>query len=425
MARPVCTLHPNGRVKRDGYYGRGEARYQRWKCMPDNEDRPHLIAAGELSVQLVGGDEGACRHCERDWAEGEGMPQGTGDWFIFKQKAEALVHLAEGGAWSLRRAGQQARRRAGRQARRARRGAVRYSRNGRMAGDWVPQYAPVIVDAMRERGVLPTHWPQTITADSFDVRVKALRPNGRPLQGGRSIYHVFVAVGYPEGQKGGRLWHVAAFPKNNERCWAEFFGQLHGEPEVLVADRDANLRRGAERAFLNTQYFPCTWHLMETVREVLWRAQMNSSNELLYRLVRPDTFADPWAWVAFRRTLNDYLSGEHQHFTFRQIDGLLSVHRWVQRNEPEIQRCLFTAHRPDSNGLAEEHLRMLGAKLGDRRRNFRNLPRLNWLLKLMMLHQLDEADEDDWALILRDNHLAHDGKPPPRRYTDGQVIQKP
>lgn len=45
--------------------------------------------------------------------------------------------------------------------------------------------------------------------------------------------------------------------------------------------------------------------------------------------------------------------------------------------------------------------------LGDRRCSFRNLPRLNALLKLVLLDLRGEADEAEWARILRENHRRH------------------
>jgi hypothetical protein len=66
---------------------------------------------------------------------------------------------------------------------------------------------------------------------------------------------------------------------------------------------------------------------------------------------------------------------------------------------------------------------MVRRHLGDRRRQFRNLPRLNALLKLVLLDLRGEADEAEWARILRENHRSHHGKPPPRRLVDGQLIQ--
>jgi hypothetical protein len=65
---------------------------------------------------------------------------------------------------------------------------------------------------------------------------------------------------------------------------------------------------------------------------------------------------------------------------------------------------------------------MVRRLLGDRRRSFRNLPRLNSLLKLVLPDLRGEADEAEWARILRENHRRHEGKPPPRRLVDGKLL---
>lgn len=53
----------------------------------------------------------------------------------------------------------------------------------------------------------------------------------------------------------------------------------------------------------------------------------------------------------------------------------------------------------------------------------RNMARLNCLLKLMALEIRGEASANEWARILRDNHLNHEGKPPPRRVVEGQLVR--
>ena len=53
------------------------------------------------------------------------------------------------------------------------------------------------------------------------------------------------------------------------------------------------------------------------------------------------------------------------------------------------------------------------------------LRRLNSILKLMLLDLRGQADESQWARILRENHLAYHGQPPPRRRVDGQLIKLP
>jgi hypothetical protein len=53
---------------------------------------------------------------------------------------------------------------------------------------------------------------------------------------------------------------------------------------------------------------------------------------------------------------------------------------------------------------------------------FRNLHCLNYVLTPMLLELRGAASVTAWARILRENHRAHEGKPPPRRVHDGEVL---
>jgi hypothetical protein len=108
MAAPTCSQHSKGRVRRHGYYGKRK-QYVRWECVPDDGTRPHYIRPA-LSSKLVGGRQGCCVECEREWREAEGMPTGTRDGFTLRDKAAALVRLAAGE--SFRDVGEFVRRRA-------------------------------------------------------------------------------------------------------------------------------------------------------------------------------------------------------------------------------------------------------------------------------------------------------------------------
>lgn len=83
--------------------------------------------------------------------------------------------------------------------------------------------------------------------------------------------------------------------------------------------------------------------------------------------------------------------------------------------------CSTTRTGRTTSSYSKEHPGAGRDRLGERRRNFRNLPRLNSLLRLMLLDLRGQADESQWARILRENHLAHHGQPPPRRRIDGQI----
>jgi hypothetical protein len=41
----------------------------------------------------------------------------------------------------------------------------------------------------------------------------------------------------------------------------------------------------------------------------------------------------------------------------------------------------------------------------------------------MTMQLRGEASTTAWARLLRDNHRVHDGKPPPRRLHDGELLK--
>ncbi len=147
MARPVCSRHPQARVKRNGYYGK-DKQYVLWRCAGGDGDRPHQIRP-ELSIRLVGGLEGVCEQCERPWEPTDGLPQAVRDRYVLRHKIEAL--LAMGRGESYRQAGWNARRTAQRPTRPGR--TRSFSADSRMTGDWVGQYAEILAGAL-----LPDRW---------------------------------------------------------------------------------------------------------------------------------------------------------------------------------------------------------------------------------------------------------------------------
>ena len=209
---------------------------------------------GDLRPKLVGGLHGSCDECERRWEPTDGLPSARYDNFVLRAKAQALVDIARGGL-SLRAAAHEVRmavieRRTGR-----RPPSHTVKRDGRMARDWVSQYADIIAGRY-----LPTEWPRLITVDSFDVRVTAFDAKGNPLKKGKHLYSVFAAVGYGPGNHRGQLWHVAAFAA--ERA---------GVPRALPAARRAArgrrcdgawaIRNAAAWAFPKAEVYLCAWHL--------------------------------------------------------------------------------------------------------------------------------------------------------------------
>jgi hypothetical protein len=407
-------------VRRNGYYGKYRE-FVRWQCVPGNGDAPHYLSRSLRSEpfarKLVGGVHAGCDECEREWTATDGMPSASYDKFVLRAKAEMLLGVAHG--LSIRGAANGARmaaveRRTGRRPL-----PWSVSRDGRLGRDWVSRYTGLLADAL-----LPKRWPETIVVDSFDVRIPTFDADGFPLKKGRYLYSVFLAVGYPRGNRRGAPWLAAAFAGESEREWREFFRLLPGKPTSIVCDGSWAIRNAAAWAFPKATVYPCAWHLFDGLFQRLRAAGLWNNRRLIYRLLEgeEDNFTDPARWARVEDALRRYLNADRSKLPPKTADALEALERWLTRNEEKIAVALAGAHWPPTIGHVEEHLDTIQSRLGDRRRAFRNLPRLNCVLNLMLLHLRGQASVPSWARILRDHH--QDGKPAGRPH-DGQIIRVP
>jgi hypothetical protein len=101
---------------------------------------------------------------------------------------------------------------------------------------------------------------------------------------------------------------------------------------------------------------------------------------------------------------------------------MVKLGRWLSANENAIVRSLVEKHWPVTVGAIERPLREMKTAIYDRRANLKNLARVEHLLMLAQLRQMGHADEREWAAVLRSNHLAHEGTPPPRRQVDDPAL---
>jgi hypothetical protein len=404
-------------VKRDGYYGK-DKQFVRWKCMASDGDRPHLIRP-ELSIRLVGGLEGACEVCERPWEPTDGLPQAVRDRFVLRHKVEALVAMGRGesyrqAAWNARRIAKHP----------TRPGRTRsFSDDRRMSGDWVGQYAEILATAL-----LPDRWPSyAIAVDEYDVRTIRFRDDATRVQRGGDAYTVLGVVGYESADGPGRLWRLAARPSGGEADWASAFEELPGAPEVIVSDGAWGARNAAIARWEGIRAYGCAWHREERARKRLAVAGHVGNTTLLARLllrrdaagrVPCEVFTDPWAYLCFRRALRAEIEATGS-------PELVMLESALNKEREQIWRELTEPHKPLSIGAVEDNLDQVQRLLGDRARLFGNLPRLNGLLQLVQLHLTRLDDPAAYSRILRENHLAHAGSPPPRRQHDGAGLAMP
>lgn len=89
-----CPQHPNGRVRRYGYYGKHD-QYQRLQCVPPNEEA-HFFRP-PLPMRMVGrgrGPTGGRAPGQRPWGPGEGLPPVREHGYTVRDVAATLIRPA-------------------------------------------------------------------------------------------------------------------------------------------------------------------------------------------------------------------------------------------------------------------------------------------------------------------------------------------
>lgn len=413
MARPQCSQHPNGRVWKHGRYGKND-QYQRWRCIPAGEADPHTFSR-VLPRKQVGG--GVCLECERDWEDGQGMPSAVRDRYTLRDKAVTLLKLAEG--HSYRDASQLARIRAG-QWTKGENGDRVFSRDGRLAGDWVSQYAETVASED-----LPDNWPTSVLVlDHITLKRLDTDEEGEPKQGGKVAFHVFGAMGYQDtsgAEEGERprdpkLYALGAYKWLGNEAWADFFDRLDGRPSYVVCDAHKGLRKALRERWPDVPVYPCVYHLYRTTLRHVRKNDLGDT-ELAKRLSKKSFYRED-DFDALCYLLDQLQQERWSGLTDKQQEGVSKIDRVVERSQAGIQRHINEPRYPLSTGALERLLRRIKRYLYDRRNVLRNMVRLNDLLALMAARQRTPVDIREWSRRLREEHQDRNGTPLPRRLVD-------
>jgi hypothetical protein len=323
------------------------------------------------------------------------------------------VRVAQG--WSYRSVAEWARTHAGYT---RRRGSFRLaSVDGRVAGDWVEQYAPILAERY-----LPTRWAKgPLVLDQLPIHVRDFT-TAKPRQSGRISFFVFGAVAYPGGRA--HVWRTEAFEQDSRHEWEEFLRGLPGRPAYVVCDRKASMRNAIEAVWPGIRIYPCVEHLRMNLIERLHKTGLYDRRRSLVKLAEAklNPFNDIGSYLILRTMLDRYLAADWSRMTKKQRDERDRLAKWLDGVEPDIARSLVERHWPVSAGAIERPLRELKNSLYDRRYALRNLDRLNCLLVLYQLHQMGRCNERDWAAALRHDHIKRGGRPPTRRQLDNPAL---
>jgi hypothetical protein len=326
--------------------------------------------------------------------------------FAAREVGEALVSVAKG--TSYRAAAEVARRKAGRvpagNPDRRRRSSAN---EGQLVANWVDVCSEFVC-----AGELPDRWPDTVAVDSQNFRIRT-GPNA--WRG----FHVLAAVGRERGEPGKwaptpRVWRLEPFAHKDQASWEAFFGALEGAPRVVVSDADNALALAIPSVFGDAlaEHRQCEWHLGRKLRQHVPDAILDDHKHPITRAL-PSAFHTPQAW----RTLDQAIRDEHatgEHGPLKLALGWLDTYGQIA----EAQIATRDPHGINSTGPAEQALREIDRRIGDRVGSFTNRARLAKLLDLMTLDLRGQADGREWADRLRERLYLAGGRPNNQRPHD-------
>lgn len=378
-----CPQHPEGRVWRDGYYGReapGQFRRQRYKCVLPSGER-HVFTEA-LPRRVAKAHE--CDVCERPAPAQEGPRTPRRYQFTLWEVAHALTLVGAG--ISYRSASEAVRREIDRPARQPKDGR-RYSTQPHLLEDWVEVFAPVVDAAFRE-----LTWPEVIAVDEVPFHVTTGTTSGA------HHFSVLGALGYPRG----RVCLLRTAPDRSAAGWTDFFRSLAGRPERVVCDGSPALRVAIEMAWpppRTPRVWTCHLHL---VRQILEKLPLLSP---LGALV-PGALQSLPAWRDFVVDASSYPEPR--------------LHAWLEANQDLVVRQLTDPLHPLTTGGLEEKLTTLRGWLADRRGTFANQRRTDRLLMLMRLQLNGHANRRTYHRLLQEHARSRGGIPllKPRQVRD-------
>lgn len=372
-------------MRADSLYSR-----QRFRCVTPEKTHfftlPHRQPAHGHPHGVI------CAHCERDFgiADGPTAPPAYAQTIV--EIGELLAKVGSG--ISLRRSSYEVRQAARRftlgpfpgssQTARQRR---RYpSRENVMAARYLDAYGPAVVDKL-----LPTRWPRILVLDSKPLKIRPYGAVGWDGWDEMPSGGLLVAAGRDEDDGPSRAWRIGLAPDETEKSWLEFLDQLEGEPEWVVADRATAIWAAVTERFPRATLFSCAWHLGKNLTDAAYRDGLYFGGSPMVEAIEV-AFRSREQWEALAELAEQQCA---ENVLVWMIENEALIHRQIKLREQFPGRAR-------SNGAAENIVKLADARIGRRRRNFRNAGRLRTVLGLMTAEMRGEGDPLTYAQIVRD-----------------------
>lgn len=471
---PACADHPGSRVRRDGSYGTGAKKRQRYRCFPAGSTTSHVFTPPlPREVVELGADD--CAYCEAKLSPHRGAQAGARHTpWLLASHAQTLNDLSLGASYAAASLAMRARQQAVADhlaqvhhqevdfAQFLPGTAASYvgkagARAWHLAADLAEQYAPLLyadtITKVRAReaaqraandAFLATHPGGTLASPIVyvldDQPVYRVDRKTRRSSRAWHLLAVTEVVWHPGPtpadmpMRENRLRLARAYPTADIPAWRLVLDEIGVRPDFVVADAD-----GSIAAAVQAQYgpgivglLPSLYHLHQNLRSTFTatkgtyhvvdkrKVPLPEVSKHLAVLARADllnlTIADWSTWWDELVALTARLGAPVE-----QIVKQRAVHE--QRVASALVLWQTHPHLPASNAAVENRLRAaLDPFLTNRKQMYRNLARTNLLLDLAVARAQGAFTnlEQVAGLIRADNEANGGWAPAPRKVTDTQ-----
>jgi hypothetical protein len=324
----------------------------------------------------------SCENCWHVAAHHEGPQAGTHFAFTVREAAQTLIRVGDG--LTLRSS-----------SRRTRADAwpssdplvpPRVSDHAQLAMNYLDAFADEIYSRYAE-----TSWPEAVILDAAPQREKDTKAGGAKKQGGKRVFSVLGAYGYPNGlSDGGKLWRLAVHGAEDQVEWERFLASMPGKPRWAVCDGSSAIAN-AVRAVWGPAVviYNCEWHIAHSGEVKLRPGELGDAYAPLVAVMK-QCAQGPAEWSELERGVAAL------------PDAPPRLTKWMRRQRKALPR-LWARRQPDmprGSGPLEEFFDELNRSFHHRRFRFRNLGRLERVLAMMLLAHNRVANERRYAQII-------------------------
>lgn len=475
---PPCPEHSSSKVTRQGMYGNGARKRQRYRCVPTDGHTPHTFTP-PLTREVVEVGSDSCATCDELLSPHRGTLTGARHtpWTLALY-ARALDDLSMGASYaSVSLMMREHRDRASRHLAEHHGGDARLDTRAsgsarsytaargksawHLAADLVEQYAPLLwrdVDKqMRDRDQAQRAANDELLAASPGAALAAPvtwlldeqpvilsgRRRGAERRLERNQWNVLVVVevrwhwgddpkSFPDREY--RLRLARAYPRANEQAWRLVLDELGVRPDFVIADNAPAIAKAVSSQFGvgAVGLIPSLFHIQRNLRKALKKlpgatTTLEGRTVLIARLAKHlDILArdellnlGPTDWSKWWDDLLEAVAALPA-----PVVGVLEQRRVYEASLAQALPILARQPQlPASNAAVENRIRhALEPFLDNRKQLYRNLARTNFLFDLAVARaQGAFTDLDEVTRLLReDNEAAGGWAPAPRTLTDAQ-----